>query len=162
MPKILYEAYYVAPYDFSLVGIIIILATIASIIFTIKKWKEMDIPTKFFFCAVVATLTIITATGLYNAFDSNDKVYDEYIAGNYQEVEGYITDYIIPREDPPGNISDSFWVNDVYFVIPGFCSPWGYPLTQSEGGQLQEGMYVRIRYIPYKWENVIMKIEQVQ
>ena len=57
------------------------------------------------------------------------------------------------------NLPDSFLVDNVRFEIPCFTTPWGYPLRQQDGGILKEGMYVKIYYVSYKYENVIMKVE---
>ena len=45
--------------------------------------------------------------------------------------------------------------------VPGFVSAWGYPLKHADGGILEDGKRERIYYVPYKFENVIMRIESI-
>ncbi len=54
---------------------------------------------------------------------------------------------------------DTFTVEDVEFMAPEFTAIWGDPLRRADGGILQDGMNVSIYYVPYKFENVIMRLE---
>lgn len=72
-----------------------------------------------------------------------------------------ISDYTLAEEGQP-NLPDRFCVGDVEFFVPGFVSPWGYPLKNVDGGILKDGIRVRICYIEYKFENVIMKLEIIE
>ena len=85
------------------------------------------------------------------------RVYSEYQKGNAQIVEGEVSEYHANLEQ--NNLPDFFLVDNVRFEIPCFTTPWGYPLRQQDGGILKEGMYVKIYYVSYKYENVIMKVE---
>ena len=72
-----------------------------------------------------------------------------------------ISDYTTAEKSQP-NLPDYFLVNDIEFQVPVFVSAWGYPLKKIDGGILENGMYVKIYYIKYKSENVIMKIEHLR
>ena len=92
----------------------------------------------------------------FSHVDARKKVYGKYIQGDYLTVEGEVENYM---PDPDGaNLPDRFSVEDIDFSIPGFTTVWGYPLRHVDGGELQNGLNVKIYYIPYKFENVIMKI----
>jgi hypothetical protein len=89
----------------------------------------------------------------------NKEVYDEYLSGNYEIVEGEISDYERKEESHWRGDCDYFYVNGIEFSITPMGVPWGYPLKQSEGGVLKDGMYVKIFYVEYTYQNIIMRIE---
>lgn len=124
-------------------------------------WKRVDKGVRCLGAFVIAFLLLIIASQVYMSIDARHKVYDAYHSGDYLIVEGIIEDYSLADEGEP-NLPDSFRVNDVDFQVPGFVSAWGYPLKNADGGVLKNGMRVRIYYVPYKFENVIMKIVQVE
>ena len=102
------------------------------------------------------------STQIYAAIDSEKKVFGEYIKGNYNTAEGYITGYSTDYDMDGNTRYDYFYVSDVYFTTPGFVSRWGYPLTKETDTQLDNEMYVKIHYVPYKFENVIMYLELLE
>lgn len=98
-----------------------------------------------------------------NSFDSKYKVWDQYSKGDYLVAEGTIENYEKVKGISDKDIKyDSFTVSGINFHVPGFATVWGYPLRQIDGGVLKNGIKVKIYYIPYKFENVIMKLELVE
>ena len=138
--------------------VIFCVITFLIILLVIVFWKKVDTGVRCFTSAIIVFLLFIIFCQAYTSIDTKCKVYNVYVAGEYLTVQGVISDYTLAEEGQL-NLPDSFNVDGVEFSVPGFVSAWGYPLKQVDGGVLEEGMYVRIRYIPYKFENVIMKIE---
>ena len=156
MYKLIYEArlYYGVNPAFVMLCLIPVFIIALLIIF----WKKVDIGVRCFVSSIIVFILFIIFSQVYIAIDSKHKVYNAYVSGEYLTVEGVISEYTLAEEGQP-NLPDSFYVNDVSFSVPGFVSIWGYPLKQVDGGILKDGIYVRICYIPYKFENVIMKLE---
>lgn len=158
MRRVIYEAkpFYGVNPAFVVFCIITALITLLLVIY----WNEVDRGVHWFISFIIAFLLFIIFCQVYTSIDAKNKVYDEYEAGNYLVVEGTINDYILAEDGQP-RLPDRFNVNDIEFSIPGFVSFWGYPLKSVDGGMLKNGMSVRIYYITYKFENVIMKLEQL-
>lgn len=156
MNTILYEAepFYGINPVFIIFLLIIALMSVLLIIF----WKKVDIGVKIFISIIILLLVLICFCQIYVSIDARNKVYNKYQSGQYLVVEGVISNYTVADDWEP-NLPDSFCVNDIEFKVPGFVSPWGYPLKQIDGGVLDNGMNVKIYYIEYKNENVIMRIE---
>ena len=159
MYKGIYEAKLVhgANPAFVIFCVITVLITLILIAF----WRKFDMGSRFFFLFILIFFIFIISCQAYTSIDAKRKVYNAYIAGEYLTVQGVISDYTLAEEGQP-NLPDSFYVDGVEFSVPGFVSAWGYPLNRVNGGILEDGMCVRICYIPYKFENVIMKIEQLE
>lgn len=58
----------------------------------------------------------------------------------YKEVEGFVENFEIHR------VSDSFTVKEVYFEYSKATPSAGFNKTKDNGGPIDEGKYVRIRY----------------
>ena len=159
MYKEIYEAKHF--YGVNLAFVIFCVITVVIIFILVASWRKIDMQSRFFFLFVLIFSIFIISCQTYTAIDAKRKVYNAYIAGEYLTVQGVISDYTLAEEGQP-NLPDSFYVDGVNFSVPGFVSAWGYPLNRVNGGILEDGMYVRICYIPYKFENVIMKIEQLE
>lgn len=159
MYKKIYEAQPV--YGINPAFLILCLITILIVVLIVVFWGKVDKGVRCLSLAVAFFLLFIITCQVYTAIDAKRKVYDRYIAGEYLTVEGIITDYTLAEEGQP-NLPDSFCVDEVNFSVPGFVSAWGYPLKRADGGILENGIYVRIYYIPYKFENVIMKMELLE
>ena len=156
MYNLIYEAkpfYGVKP-----VFVIFSLVAIFVTLYLILSWGKFDTGDRIFFSIISAVMLLVVFSQVYTAIDAKHKVYNAYVSGEYLTVEGVISEYTLAEEGQP-NLPDDFYVNDVSFSVPGFVSIWGYPLKQVDGGILKDGIYVRICYIPYKFENVIMKLE---
>ena len=159
MYKVIYEAkpFYGVNPAFVILCVITVLITLI----LIALWRKFDIGSRFFFLFILIFFIFIISCQAYTSIDAKRKVYDAYVAGECLKVQGVISDYTLAEEGQP-NLPDSFYVDGVEFSVPGFVSAWGYPLNRVNGGILEDGMCVRICYIPYKFENVIMKIEQLE
>lgn len=158
MYKEIYEAkpFYGVNPAFVVFCIITVLITLLVIVFR----KRVDRGVRCLISFIIVFLLFIISCQIYVTIDAKHKVYDEYQAGNYHIVEGRIDGYTLAEEGQP-NLPDYFYVDDIEFQVPGFVSAWGYPLKKIDGGVLEDGMHVKIYYIHYKCENVIMKIEQL-
>ena len=159
MYKEIYEAkpFYGVNIAFVIFCVITILITLIFIAF----WRKFDKGSRFFFSFILVFFIFIIFSQAYTSIDAKRKVYDVYASGEYLTVQGVISDYTLAEEGQP-NLPDRFYVDGVEFSVPGFVSAWGYPLNRINGGVLENGMCVKICYIPYKFENVIMKIEQLE
>lgn len=125
---------------------------------TIMAWKRGPLSAKITFSAISAVMLLIFFSVVFNDINSRIRVYDPYVNGKSTIIEGIITDYS-PNTDG-SQLPDRFIVNDKNFAIaPIGTTIWGYPLRQEDGGILKNGMHVRIHFVHYKFENVIMKLE---
>ena len=89
---------------------------------------------------------------------SSISIYNDYLDGEYIIVEGTISNYEIGTGER-GAYPDRFTVQGVDFIISDNNSTgYGYSLRHSNGGLLENGKKCKIYYIPYKGENVIMKL----
>ncbi len=162
MDNIIYKA---KPYYGMWISVPFLLYCIISLLFIlylIITWKKSSVSGRFIGCFIAMFLIFTIFSQFYTALDSEKKVYGEYVKGNYNTTEGYIT-YYQTEYDSSGNTKyDSFYVSNICFHTPGFVSRWGYPLTKETGTQLDNGMYVKIHYITYKCENVIMYLELLE
>ena len=159
MYKEIYEAkpFYGVNPAFVIFCVITVLITLFVIVF----WKKVDTGVRCLALAIIVFLLFMISCQAYTSIDAKRKVYNAYVAGEYLEIQGVISDYTLAEEGEP-NLPDRFFVNELRFSVPGSVSAWGYPLKQVDGGILQEGITVRICYIPYKYENVIMKLEVIE
>ncbi len=158
-----YQIIYEAKQSYGGLSPILIIPIIIAIVIaigTIKAWKSGALSMKIIFSILSIIMLLVFFSITWNELNSRIKVYDPYKKGEYQIVEGKIEKYL-PNTDRT-QLPDRFEVNDVDFVVPGFNTKWGYPLRQIEGGVLKEGLTVRIQYIHYKFENVIMKLELLE
>ena len=117
------------------------------------------------FCFLIFLITFmlfVFGCAVYTMIDGRDMVYDEYKKGNYFTVEGEIVNYDTSVDIAGETQYDSFEVSGVVFFAPGGTTQWGYPFTQSDGSPLKNGIKVKIRYVPYKYENVIMYLELLE
>ena len=140
--------------------VIFCITALLAVLLVIVFWKKIDIGVRCLSIAIIVFMLFIVSCQVYTAIDAKHKVYNAYIAGEYLTVQGVISDYTLAEEGQP-NLPDRFYVDDIPFSVPGFVSAWGYPLKHADGGILEDGMRVRIYYVPYKFENVIMRIELI-
>ena len=135
--------------------VFVIIADIVVICVTIALWKKSSISFKIFFIFVSFILALVAFSVIYTGIDST-KLYREYRAGKALVVEGEIENYSANEEQ--NELPDTFSVNEISFSTFS-ATPYGYSTRQKDGGVLHDGCKVRIYYLPYKLENVIMKIE---
>jgi len=162
--QIIYEAEHFYKFSLSIPFIVICIIDVIIIFllarFVVKNGIHNAKYEILFFGFIIAVLSLIIGSLIYCHIDAKHKVYDQYLKGNYSTVEGYIENY---TPDPDGaRLPDRFNINDIDFSVPGYVSCWGYPLRKVDGGILENGMKVKICYIHYKYENVIMKIELIE
>lgn len=87
-------------------------------------------------------------------------VYNNYNNNNYNIVSGEVTMFIAGSSDY--SKVESFYVNNVKFEYSNsnYC---GYNKTKNEGGIITgNGQKLKIGYINYKSENIIVSIEQIE
>ena len=123
-------------------------------------WKRNDKSGKIALIVVLIITCCIVGTIFYSYFNQEQNIYNKYKNGDYKIVEGIINDYQSMNIEE-GWKRDSFTLEDVEFYVPSLFS-FGYSLMQEEGSPLENGMYVKIYYVPYRGENVIMKIEALK
>ena len=127
-------------------------------IFIILLWKRNTFGGKIGMLLALGGLLLVTI-GVSVDFLTSDVVYDKYMSNDYLVVEGIIEEYEIGTDEKKA-YPDRFRVDDVCFIIANPSQTgYGYSMRRADGGVLENGMYVRICYIPYEFENVIMKIE---
>ena len=160
--EVLYEAS--GKFSISIPFVLLCLADLLLIVFSttrlrrflIGEIRSFTIGEKIFFSFVIIVISIMVIS-VGSSYFGSKRIYSQYQKGNAQIVEGEVSEYHANLEQ--NNLPDSFLVDNVRFEIPCFTTPWGYPLRQQDGGILKEGMYVKIYYVSYKYENVIMKVE---
>lgn len=161
---IIYEAK--PSHEISILFFIIILIFIIVLIFGITlciKNREARVIDKIGPFVVDAILLFIIICIVITSFDSKNKVWNQYSKGNYLVAEGSIANYEEVKGISNEDIKyDSFSIAKTEFHVPGFTTIWGYPLRQVDGGVLKNGLKVKIYYVPYKFENVIMKLELIE
>lgn len=101
---------------------------------------------------------LYTSLNTYIEYSNTKKyVYDKYFAGDWKYCEGEITTYKTSEE--LNNRYDAFAVGkDLAFRVDPF-STFGYKILKSNGGKLDKGIKVKIYYIEYGFDNIIMKLE---
>ena len=156
----IYEAkpFYGVSWTFIVVVLLFIVLLILGIIMCNKNPNGRIIDKLGPFIVDVVLLVVIIST-IYSGLDSKIKVYDKFANGNYLTADGIIEKYEEIKGISNEIKYDQFQVNDVIFYVPSGTTCWGYPLKQSEGGVLKNNLKVKIYYINYKYENVIMKLE---
>lgn len=128
---------------------------------TIVNWRNNKNSGKIGMLIVLFVPFIIIVSTIYS-YCSSQMIWDNYKSGNYYTVEGKIEDYEIGTKEKLA-YPDRFTVNGVHFIIAESPSTgYGYSKRQYDGGSLRNGLYCKIYYIPYRFENVIMKLEIVQ
>lgn len=159
MDKVIYEA---KPYyGLNPAFVVFCIVTIIVAIILFAFWKKVDIGVRCFVSFIIVFFLFVICCQIYTGIHSWYNIYRAYVLGNYTIAEGTIDEYTFAEEGQP-NLPDRFSVGGVCFQAPGFVSSWGYPLKSSDGGVLKDGMVVRIHYVSYKYENVIMRIELLE
>ena len=114
-----------------------------------NKQKNGNISISPFIIFIV--IFIIAIVGYFGTMPNKDliKLKDVYDNGNYKIVEGFVVDF-----DPMpygGHKQETFNVNGIKFSYSDYGSSVGYsPVfkkTQSHGGPIYEGAYIKLFYI---------------
>ncbi len=108
------------------------------------------------FCAVFA---LIGAIMLIQDIQVWHDLVEPYRRGRYLTAEGPVEDFVPAASKR--NPRESFTVDGVPFVLGGEAEGfYGYDRTSLFGGAITEnGMSVRICYIPYNGINVILRLD---
>ena len=140
--------------SFPLVFILICIAELGLIIYTVLKWKQIDISGKGLICFLLAFLLMVILVTIREYYITKATL-QSYERGEYLIAEGVIEDYDTSFADSR-NGPDHFSVNSVDFDITG--SGIGYLYRQRDGGVLRNGLHCKIYYVPDRCFNVIMKL----
>ena len=157
-----YIVEYEASFGISAQSIAMYFLAITSIVVYFLLWKKMKISAKAFFMVVNIILVIICTSITVTSIDAIQMV-EDYKKGNFEVIEGVITDYNTNEFlDPPLYI-DEFYVEEEYFGISR-NNPFGlgYNVRKCDGGKLDDGIHVRICYIERESMNIIMKLEVLE
>lgn len=137
--------------------VIAVALEILLIVFVVVNWKNNSIGTRIGMCIIGVFLFMIIFTIIYN-YCSAQFIWNDYKKGQYQIVEGVIEKYEVGTDEKIA-FPDRFTVSGKEFIVsnqPAFG--YGYSLRQYDGGVLCDGLKCTIYYIPYRFENIIMKI----
>ncbi|EOS75094.1 hypothetical protein C819_02735 [Lachnospiraceae bacterium 10-1] len=159
MGRILYECHFEIEPLSLILGIIII---VAFFIVGISKYdiqkKEHHTSIKHvkIICLCFVLFGIVTICIL---IDMYRKTVIAYRNDDYQIVEGYVVNF-----DPMpygGHKDETFEINGVKFGYSDYTIMIGYHNTKSHGGVIRDnGQYLKIGYIQYNNENIIVYIEE--
>lgn len=112
-----------------------------------------------FFSIGLIMLVFFSLTLLLIARSQYINLIKPYQNGEYYEVEGIVENF--SPMPSGGHKRESFTIEDVFFEY-GSGGSAGYCKPRVEGGVIGgDGHHLRIRYIPYNGNNVIMYIEQL-
>ena len=127
-------------------------------LFNIKNPFVTSVKRIFIFGVVCALMSLIVfSVILFNYIKEYKNVFLEYKNGNYEEIEGYVSEL----EVAPflGSGTDSFVINDKKFDS-GIDFGAGYKRGAAYGGIINKnGLHVKIKYISYKNTLHIMYID---
>lgn len=127
------------------------------LIYSVVNWKKNNIGGKIGLCIVLSLLLLVICSLIYN-YCSSYAIWSAYEDGDYFVAEGIIEDYVDGTEEKI-SFPDRFKINDTPFIISNSpSSGYGYTIRQSDGGILENSMHCKIFYVPFKNENIIMKI----
>ena len=109
----------------------------------------------FFFIFVFSVIV-----GIYQ-YDMYKNVVGAYESDDYEIVEGYVENFIpMPYE---GHSDESFEINGVKFAYSDYAIQSGYNNAKSHGGVIEgDGQHLKIGYVSYNNENIIVYIEQLE
>lgn len=151
----IYEA---APNNlFTLPFIVLSAIELFLLIYSIVNWKKNNVSGKVGMCIVLILLLLVICSMIYN-YCSSFVIWHTYENNNCLVVEGKIEEYV-RGTDEKISFPDRFKVNDIPFIVSS-APPrgYGYTMRQYDGGILRNDIRCKIFYVPYKGENIIMKI----
>lgn len=159
MGRILYECHFEIEPLSLILGIIIIVA------FLIAGISKNDIQKKEHHTSIKHVKIICLCFALFGIviicilIDMYRKTVIAYRNDDYQIVEGYVENF-----DPMpygGHKDETFEINGVKFGYSDYTIMIGYHNTKSHGGVIRDnGQYLKIGYIQYNNENIIVYIEE--
>ena len=127
-----------------------------------KKYKNTPyeiykVISAFGFCFLLVYNGVLIA----NSLNMHKKIAKQYEIGNYEIVEGLVENFEpMPYE---GHGDESFEINGVEFSYSDYRKICGYNNAKSHGGVIEgDGQHLKIGYIDYDKENIIVYIEQLE
>ncbi|MGM9680122.1 MAG: hypothetical protein ACI3XR_01305 [Eubacteriales bacterium] len=105
--------------------------------------KKSLILVLFFALSLSYTAVMLGYTGVSTVVDRH-RLYDRYVNGECDYVEGFIEDFHPMPEDL--HDTEHFTVNGVKFSYGADNSEYFYSTCRKDGGILREGLYVRLWY----------------
>lgn len=160
MGRILYECHF----ELTSLDMISFIFLVIILIAYIKKYGDIkkhdihkkDYTMKVLFLRIALYFSIICFCQL---IDMYRKTAIAYRNGDYQIVEGYVENF-----DPMlrgGHKYETFEINGVKFGYSDYTVMIGYHNTKSHGGVItHNGQYLKIGYVCYGNENIIVYIEE--
>lgn len=141
--------------------IIIVVLEILLTVYTVINWKYNSTSGRIGMCFVGIFLLMIISAIIFK-YLSTQSIWNDYKNNNYQIVEGIIENYEVGTDEKL-SFPDRFSIEGTEFVVSNHPSTgYGYSLRQYDGGVLRDGCKCAIYYVPYGFENVIMKIELLE
>lgn len=142
---------------FSTAFIIVCIVEVLVCIYTLKCWRTSEIGGKIGLISVhLFFLVFILCT--FFSYPNTKSIYREYASGEYSIVEGVIEDYEVGTGQR-GDYADRFSLEGIFFDLSRTSyTGYGYELRQTDGGVLGNGVRCKIYYVPYRYENIIMKL----
>lgn len=135
-----------------IIPLLLIAAGVYGMIDIFKKRKGTLLLTFISLFNVIAFLTLILIS--YNWIQAKNKIYDNYVKGNYDIIEGQIQKLYPMKEGRQG--TEYFYINEVCFEYSSFTL-FGYSADHKL--ITGDGQKVRISYVPVNGQNVIVKLE---
>lgn len=138
-------------WSFALVGVIPLIVGLIMILGKRRfKWKRPRWLLPIFFC--IFGLVWFCAVGI-SVLNEDSQALAAYQKGNYQLVEGLVTDFHpMPYE---GHQEECFSVQDKRFCYSDYAIAPGFRNTASHGGPIRSGLPVRIAYS----DDTILRLE---
>lgn len=105
------------------------------------------------------TLAVTVVVGIHQ-IRMYTTVTGAYRDGEYQTVEGYVENF--HPMPPEGHDTEDFDIQGVSFSYSDYTVMTGYHNAKSKGGVITgDGQYLKIGYVQYNGENVIVYIEEL-
>ena len=156
--------------DLSLIIFIIMLVAFSYVVIHNFKYKttlsgesfRKDVLVERFLSMIglIITFSIFLIFIVVNVIDYSF-IKKSYHNNDYSVVEGVIENFIPMKID--GHSQESFIVNEIEFSYNRSNPTYGYHLPKIDGGHItSNGQYVRISYITYNNQNIIIKLELVK
>lgn len=140
-------------------SIVFLFLEIMVIAISVTIWRRQVFSTRILLLFLMLFIGFLMFCSIYQYIDVRMNITDKYIDGNFEIVEGRIYNYEAVEKHEQG--TDYFYVDNVMFTLSSFTG-YGYNVEQRDGGVLKNGMSVKIYYVPYKYENVMMRVELLE
>ena len=127
-----------------------------------EKYTQVSYKVVKIFCACAFSFVLIfTSIVSLSQIDMYKNVVGAYKTGDYEIIEGYVQNFIpMPYE---GHSDESFEINGVKFAYSNYSIQSGYNNAKSHGGVIKgDGQHLKIGYVSYNNENIIVYIEQLE